>query len=396
MTKKQSFVLAATIAGTLAAWPQFTLAADADAVAERFKAAIEKQGGLIIDWTSVSGDGTNAVRMEGVTVKNVELQETIGLGDIAMSGIEESDGGFSVDEMTVAPSAFNVEGASVSMDQITLTGVAIPGENADAQDPSVLMYDTLDLPRLSVDFAGQQVFSLTNLNAEVSEEDSGEKLRMTGGIENFSADLSLVEDPKAKQFIEALEFNQISGRIVADGWWTPADGRTVLERYDITVDGAGTLGLAADLGGYTPELIVSLQDLSAKMESASEDERSSAGLAMMGLLQQLTLTSASIRFDDDTLTQKVLAYFAAQQGVTPKDMANQAKAVLPFVLATIQDAQLSSAISGAVSAFLDNPDNLEISAEPEEPLPFAMVVAGAVAAPQSLPQQLNLKVRANQ
>ncbi|WP_157014625.1 hypothetical protein [Mesorhizobium xinjiangense] len=397
MTKHQSVVRSIAIAGTiLAAWPQFALAADAEAVAARLKAVVEKQGGLELDWSAVSGDGTDAVRIEGVKLTNIELQNTIGLGDIAMSGIEEVDGGFAVDEMTVAPSIFDVEGAEVNMDELTLTGVAIPGEDTDASSLDVLIYDTLALPKLSVDFAGKQVFALTNLNGEISEEDAGEKLRMTGGVESFSADLSLIEDPKAKDAIDELGFTTLSGNLAAEGWWTPEDGRTVLERYDITVNDAGTLGLTMDLGGYTPELIASLQELGAKMESATEEEKSAAGLSMMGLLQQLTLHGAKIRFDDNTLTDKVLAYIAAQQGVEPKDIANQAKAILPFALAALQNSNLTTAISEAVNAYLDNPDNLEIGVEPEKPVPFAMIAASAMASPQSLPEQLNLTVKANQ
>ena len=52
-------------------------------------------------------------------------------------------------------------------------------------------------------------------------------------------------------------------------------------------------------------------------------------------------------------------------------------------------------MSAAVSAFLDNPESLEIRVEPENPLPFAMIAASAMTAPTSLPQQLGVGVSAN-
>jgi hypothetical protein len=52
---------------------------------------------------------------------------------------------------------------------------------------------------------------------------------------------------------------------------------------------------------------------------------------MLGLMQQLTVNAAAVRFDDDSLTGKVLNYMAGQQGAQPADIANQAKAIVPFL-----------------------------------------------------------------
>ena len=79
----------------------------------------------------------------------------------------------------------------------------------------------------------------------------------------------------------------------------------------------------------------------------------------------------------------------------PQDVVNQAKAILPFLLAQIGAPQLGSMISGAVSEYLDNPQSLRVSARPAEPMPFSLLMAGAMASPQALADQIGLEVVAN-
>ena len=108
-------------------------------------------------------------------------------------------------------------------------------------------------------------------------------------------------------------------------------------------------------------------------------------MAMMGLMQQLTLHEADIYFHDETLTSRVLALFAEDQGMRPQDVVNQAKAIAA-VPAGPDSARRSSAplIADALSTYLDDPQSLRISARPEEPGPFALLAAGAMASPQAL------------
>jgi hypothetical protein len=117
---------------------------------------------------------------------------------------------------------------------------------------------------------------------------------------------------------------------------------------------------------------------------------------MLGLLQQLTFNSASIRFDDDSLTNKVLDYVGKQQGMSGKDIANQAKAIVPFGMAQLNNPELTAQVTAAVSAYLDSPKSIEISAEPASPVPFALIMAGAMANPADLTKTLGVTVNANE
>ena len=156
------------------------------------------------------------------------------------------------------------------------------------------------------------------------------------------------------------------------GSWQPADGRLALSQYDISVENAGTLGMTFDLGGYTPDFIKSLQDMQKKMAAQPEGADNSAqGMAMLGLMQQLTFNGATIRFDDDSLTGKVLDYRRASSREQPEDIANQAKAMLPFLMAQLNNPELTQQVTDRRRrTYLDEPKSIEISAAP--------AVAGAV------------------
>src|SRR5690606_34056364 len=112
--------------------------------------------------------------------------------------------------------------------------------------------------------------------------------------------------------------------------------------------------------------------------------------------QQLTFHEAEIAFTDDSLTNKVLEFVAQSQGMSASDIKNQAKAELPFALAQLNNPDFTSAATKAVSAFLDDPQVLRVTAAPAEPVPFALIMAEGMSTPQGLIKTLGVSVTANE
>jgi hypothetical protein len=181
------------------------------------------------------------------------------------------------------------------------------------------------------------------------------------------------------------------------GTWSPVDGRLAMTQNEITIDEAGTLGISIDLGGYTTEFMTAVRDLSRQMAAAEGGTGNDAqGLAMLGLMQQLSLNGLEIAFEDDSLTGKVLQFMADQQGIRPQDVANQAKALLPLAMGQLNVPGFTMQATQAVSEFLDDPQSIRIAAEPAQPVPFALIAAGAMASPQAALDQMGVVVEANQ
>jgi len=69
--------------------------------------------------------------------------------------------------------------------------------------------------------------------------------------------------------------------------------------------------------------------------------------------------------------------------------------VLPFLLAQLNNPDLTAQATQAVSTFLDDPKSLTISARPAQPVPFAMLAATAMMVPAELTKALGVTVSAN-
>jgi len=379
-----TFLSTMTLAGALAQ--------DANAVAERLKAVLAGQG-MELAWTGVSGGG-DTVTLDGVTIKATSggTGEVANLGQVTLSGIVEENGGYTIGTVALQDYSNTEDGATVNISGISLTNLKLPAEAASDPLSMMMMYQTADVAAITVDQEGKRVFSMDSIHFEITPPADGQPMAFSGAAEKFSADLTSAEDPEAKKAIEAMGYQQINGFFQLEGSWNPADGRIALTQYDISVENAGTFGFTLDLGGYTTDFIKALQDASKAGGDSGQQ-----GLQMLGLMQQLSFHSLAVRFDDDSLTKKVLDYVGAQQGMTGADIANQVKAMVPILLAQAKLADLVQPASEAITKYLDDPQSLEVSAEPGSPVPFALIIAGAMSgAPQDLVKTLGVKITANE
>jgi hypothetical protein len=369
-------------------------AQDAKALAERFQAAMAAQN-MTVTWTNVTGDPARMV-LEGVTFMPVGAAEGLPIGNVTLENVSDSPEGLSIGKASTDAFSKTQDGTTVDISPLVVTGLVLPPQGGDALK-SITMYDAIDLDSLSVKMGDKQTFGMNQFHIEVTPPTDGKPLEFSGSAEKFTADLSGVQDPQSKAVIDAMGYQTINGFFELAGSWQPTDGRMALSQYDISVENAGTLGISFDVGGYTPAFIASMQELQKKMAAQpAGSDNSAQGLAMLGLMQQLTFHQAAIRYDDDSLTGKILDLVAKQQGVTPADIKNQAKAILPFALTQLNNAELTAQVSAAVNKFLDEPKSLEITAAPAQPVPFAMIAAGAMSAPLDLPKTLGLTVTANE
>ena len=169
------------------------------------------------------------------------------------------------------------------------------------------------------------------------------------------------------------------------------------EEYAFDFANVGRLAVAFDLSGYTLDFMKSVQEAMKAVETNpnKEEANQAMGLSMMGLIQQLTFNSASIRFDDATITKRVLDYIGSQQGTTGDQLAQSLKGMVPLMMAQLNVPELQNQVSSAVNTYLDAPKSLTISAEPANPVPFPMIIGAAMGAPNTVPGVLGVKVTAN-
>ncbi|WP_296744504.1 hypothetical protein [Mesorhizobium sp.] len=365
------------------------------AVAERIKSMFAAQG-VEVSWTGVSGDDSSMV-LQGVSIKPAAEKEALPIGDVKLEGVSDANGGFDIAAVSTSAFERTKEGVTLDLSPVVIHDMSIPAEGANGPLGPLMMYKSAEMENITVKVGDKTAFSMEGLDVQVTPPADGKAMDFTAKTGKFNADLSLVEDPKSKEVIDALGYQNISGDIEMAGTWQPSDGKMELSKYDIAVDNAGKLGMTFNLGGYTLDFIKSMQAMQKQLAAQPEGaDKSAQGMAMLGLLQQLSFNGASVRYEDASLTGKVLDYVGKQQGMSSKDVANQAKAIVPFGMSQLNNPELTAEVSAAVNAFLDNPKSLEISAEPPSSVPFALIMAGAMSNPLDLPKTLGVKVKANE
>ncbi|MCR4268107.1 hypothetical protein [Nitratireductor sp. ZSWI3] len=389
--KLKSLPFAALLSATAlqAAW-----AWEAEDVAERYKTVMARQG-IEVAWTGVSQDG-NSVVLEGHSLGLANVGKSIDLGDLALQDVSETDSAYEIGHIAVDTFRQSEEGFDFAANGLAIDGLILPKEGADEVNGGLMQYKRFALDDLSIGTGGDPLFTLNDLIAETTVEDGG-LIKFTGSADRLWADLgAIAKNGEASAALKEYGYEEISGRIDMEGDWRLGDGRMTISRYDVKLDNAGTLGIKADISGYTPDFVKALQEMQAKMENATQEQQQAQGLAMLGLMQQLNLHGASIRFSDASLTGKILSYVAAQQGVQPGDVANQAKAIVPLMAGQYLGPELTQSLSKAITTYIDDPRSLEISVAPSEPMPFAVLMGTAMGSPEALAKQVGLSVTANE
>lgn len=382
------------VSAAIAALPlQAAQAYEAQAFLDRLKAVMTEQG-LQLDWAGFTEDGTN-ITLTGV--KAGASGAAAELGDVRLEGISDIDGGgYRVETVTLPSYTKEDDTASVVVDGVSVTGLIVPGTAQTGPLAGLMLYDSADMETLNVSIDGAEVFAMEQLHVEMDlPDDPNATMTFSGAAEAIRADLSRAEDPQAKAVLEQLGYSQLNGYFEMEGSWAPSDGRLTLAQMDVAFDEVGTLGLTFDLGGYTQQFLNAVREMQKTMAANPDGDNSQQGLAMLGLMQQLTFEGASISFVDDSLTSRLLEFFAKQQNTTPEQLANQAKAIVPFMMGQLNDPELTAAVTQAVTKFLDDPQSLTISAKPAAGVPFSVIMAGAMSSPQALPKQLGVTVTAN-
>ncbi|MBW8639677.1 hypothetical protein K1W69_20960 [Hoeflea sp. WL0058] len=379
-------------------------AVEADQFAEKLFGYYD-QNGYEITYSGAESTG-DSVTISDIAFKLPETDETIDLGDLTFRGVsEDGKGGYNVSEVEPFDFSVSIKEAGenpididVSIDDIKTTGLHVPANPDMSSAENLMTYDKSSTGAIDVKAAGATVFSAQTSSASNPAPGPDNTINFTFDLDGMMIDLSGVEDQDARKTLDALGYTKLTGGLSANGSWNLDDGTLSIDQYVTDVDGAGKLDLKASVSGVTLEFVQGLQEMQAQMAQMGDDAKAeqAMGMAMMGMMQQLTFNDLTLRFDDQSLTGKILEMAAAQQGMSADQLVQSISGMLPIMLAQIKNPDFQQNVSTAVSAYLANPENIEISATPPSPLPFASIMGAGIGSPESLPTLLNVQVKANQ
>lgn len=371
-----------------------SMALDADAFAQQLVKTFAKSGS-VMEVGSASLDGNN-VTLSSVKFKAPE--QDFPVGDILFTGVTETgDGGYEAETATMDDIDATTRELRFQLSGIEITNIKIPAGEEMASVSDMFLYERFKTGPLIATVKNVDVFKFSGSDFTVDIADQSE-MGFTGSVDGIAIDLSLVDDRRARQTIESMGYNVLTGDMKMAGAWEVEAGRINMPEMALTLNDVGRLNTSLDISGYTMEFLQELQTLQSEMIGKENDPKAqqAMGLATMGLMQQLTFNSLAFRFDDASLTGKVLEFAGKQQGISGEQMAQAAKGLLPFVLGRLGIPALQQQISEAANTYLDDPKNIEIKAAPEAPVPFGQIAGSAMGDPRSLADLLNVQVTANQ
>lgn len=369
------------------------LAADANAVAERIKALYAKQGGEL-SFANVQASGSDIV-LQGTKIKLPTIGEKeTAIGDVTLQNVQDApDGGYSIEQVTVPDLALAGEtdkNDKAEMKGLAMQNVHIPSEKAKGPLDSIVMYDKLKIDEILFGTPGKDGATVKGFDLSLDTTNKAEKIGYVWTIANIDATF----EKGGKNPLAPLDMNTFNGSLTSKGSWSPTSGDTSLDQLELEAKELGKINITGSLGGYDLAFLEAVQKTQENMSKADAD-KDAAGLAILGLAEQLNLKNLSIRFDNDTLTQKVLDYYAKQQGADGKQLGEQMKMMVPLMATQLKNPEFAQQLKVAADKYFTDPKSLTISASPDQPVTFASIVATASLDPTKIIQLLKISVDAN-
>ncbi|WP_018687531.1 hypothetical protein [Ahrensia kielensis] len=365
-------------------------AIDGQTVLDRLAAQLELQG-ITVNADSVSVEGGDDVVLKGVTLKYAETDSVKIDSFILQDVIEAPNDGYIVGRIGVPGFETNDDDVKFSFGGVIIEGYFIAGPNETDPILKGSFYRNAVSAPIKISRNGKTIFSAGKSSATISDYQPGGKISSDMVIEDLFIDFTATGDAKTIETMKALNYEQINGTLEAKGTWDLGNGDLILDPMIISAEDAADLTFRFEVGGYTTQLATAMQE----MQKANKDNDQQMGLAMLGMMQQLDINSASITIDDKSLTGRLIDFFGAQQGMNRESTVAFAKGMLPLGLAQLGDPDFAAKASAAIGQYLDNPKSLTISAAPASPVPVAQLIAAATSNPASLISALSLKLEAN-
>jgi|GEM_PF-1436057 len=117
--------------------------------------------------------------------------------------------------------------------------------------------------------------------------------------------------------------------------------------------------------------------------------------ALMPELQNASFSGFTFRFEDNSITRKVLPMIASMQGMDEATMVANAGAVLQLGLMQLKNQAFTDQVVGAVNSFLKDPRSITVDVKPPAPIKVQELMMLNPATPGEAITKLGVSVTAN-
>lgn len=394
--------LAAAALLSAALIPGLAHADDAPPAVKAFLDNLQRQTSATPAYDSLKVDGSN------VTITNLSLTKPAKDADPAMS-IKTAEVDFTgiTDQ---GNSLWQIGKASFTNTSLQLIGkdsnlsITIPGATAEGWYVRALPAT----PTPKDELLSTLTFANKMSSGPITITSSGQTLKIDGidttwngdpatGMGKFSLKVSNFAVPEATlaafdtgNMWKQLGYSGLNFDITTDGDLTPT-GDNLAYSFNLSL-GARNVG-SLSLNAAVDNLPV------AAYAQMLKDQMAGKGInfaAMSPQLQGVEIKGGSLRFDDASITNKMLPLIATMQGMDEKVLLASIPPTVQLTLVQFQNETLTKQAVDAVTKFLADPKSLMVSLKPVAPMKVSDISALDPAKPGDAISKLGVTVTANE
>ncbi len=378
--------------------PTSALALDAREFADSLSATINAAGSFKITFVDAEMDGNNVV-LSGLDVSDLpnDMNDKVIETSVTFTNVVETgEGGYTADQALFENLDIDKDGIHLVISDMSIDDIRIYSDSATNAMHLMRLYSSIKIGATSVAMDGENVFRIDSTSVTSVWNDDETQMDSNYLIAGIYGDLSKIDDSDAEEILGMLDLTEINATIQGHSTWDIAGGIFSMPESSITIDQIGRLNIGMDLAGYTEAFAQKIQDLSRQMNAAEPEAADAMGMQLLlSMAADLSFGSLNIRFDDDSVTNKVMDFIGQEEGLSRKGMISTVAQILPAILGEMEIPELQAEITDAVLTFLRDPQSIEIDASPAEPVPFMALMAVAQN-PSIAKSMLNLSITANQ
>jgi hypothetical protein len=348
--------------------------------------------------------GTGTVNGNDITFDGASMTTTSSTTPITMSTkltfsnvVEAADGSYTADALSVPDVDYSANGGEVTVKNIALKHIYVDGSATPSAVDSGRLFGEIDIGPISYSMGGAPMVTLDAISIVNSFKPSQSDPQLTevdsaGSATGLKIDLSQVKDADSAAQISALGLQMLTGKVGEALSWSLPDGHLAASEMSVGFDNVGKLNIGFDVTGYTPEFAKTLSAAGSAMGGADASGGASTA-ALMAAAQKLFVNGVTVRFDDASITGKLLDYFAKQSGASRADFITGIVGAMAQMGSAAPPA-LTKLLQAAMQAYLTDPHSIEIKIAPAAPLGVMDFMAAAMQ-PDQFVKQVGLKVLVN-
>jgi len=204
-------------------------------------------------------------------------------------------------------------------------------------------------------------------------------------ISNIAIPESLINMMDPTGTLKQIGYSSLSFDLGGQGKFDVATDKVGFD-FDLFYAGkdVGTLKFGAAAGDIPMSLMTEMQK-----EAAMDVSK------IMPMVQGIQMSRIVIRFEDQSITKRLLPLAAKMQGMDEQTMVATAGAMIQLGLASLKNPDFTNKVVTAVNTYLKDPRSFTISAKPAQPVSVMQVMSLDPNNPGAAIDQLGVSVTAN-